>query len=151
MPADRNLDHLFPAFRRRIEAAMLNMQAWLDVHRPNHEWRLIEGFRTAKYQQELFAKGRTAPGKIVTYRDGVKTRSNHQSSLAADCVPFHLGKPVWALDAELWEYWGHCVREQGLDSGGDWHIPDYPHAEWPETNKVVYHAARAWQKLRGIK
>ena len=36
------------------------------------------GVRTVKEQSDLFAKGRTKPGKIVTNCDGVIKRSKHQ-------------------------------------------------------------------------
>ena len=54
---------------------------------------VIYGRRTTEEQIALYAKGRTAPGKIVTYCDGVTKKSNHQAkadglSWAVDAAPY---------------------------------------------------------------
>lgn len=51
---------------------------------------VVYGHRTVEEQQELYAKGRTKPGGIVTYCDGVKNLSKHNytPSLAVDVVPY---------------------------------------------------------------
>jgi len=52
--------------------------------------RVICGHRTTAEQQALYAKGRTAPGQIVTYCDGIVKKSRHQTfpSIAVDVVPY---------------------------------------------------------------
>ena len=58
------------------------------------------GFRTVEMQQALYNKGRFGnPGPIVTQKDGVKNRSNHQDGLAVDLVPWVGGSVSWN-----WEY-----------------------------------------------
>lgn len=42
------------------------------------DFTIVEGVRTTKRQQELYAQGRTASGMIVTTKDGVRKKSNHQ-------------------------------------------------------------------------
>ena len=64
------------------------------------DFSIIEGVRTTKRQQDIFAQGRTKPGKIVTYADGVKNKSNHQKKAdgfghAIDFCPFVNGKLDW--------------------------------------------------------
>jgi peptidoglycan L-alanyl-D-glutamate endopeptidase CwlK len=64
------------------------------------DFMVIEGVRETKRQQDLFAQGRTKPGKIVTYADGVKNKSNHQPKAdnyghAIDFVPIINGKVDW--------------------------------------------------------
>src|SRR5690606_12846620 len=58
------------------------LDAYLRIHPAMQEFGtpifLVFVGRTTEEQQALFAKGRTAPGKIVTYVDGVKTLSKHQ-------------------------------------------------------------------------
>ena len=54
---------------------------------------ILEGVRTEDRQQELFAQGRTEPGNIVTYCDGITRKSNHQAksdgwSWAVDAAPY---------------------------------------------------------------
>lgn len=152
MPADRDLNHLYEPFRTKFVAALETFNEWLYKHRPGCTAKIIEGFRTAEYQHELYAKGRTAPGKIVTEKDGYKRRSNHQSSLAADVGVFKGKTYVEEPDDETNEYWGHCVRAQGLKWGGDWtSLVDCPHAEWPTDDGNTYMAARRWQMLVGLR
>lgn len=61
------------------------------------DFTIVEGVRTVKRQRELYAKGRSIPGKIVTNADGVRNKSNHQTKAdgyghAVDIYPFHEGK-----------------------------------------------------------
>ena len=42
------------------------------------DFRITSGARTMEEQKALFALGRTKPGKIVTYTNGVTSKSNHQ-------------------------------------------------------------------------
>lgn len=42
------------------------------------DFSVTDGVRTTAEQKALYAKGRTAPGEIVTKADGVKNKSNHQ-------------------------------------------------------------------------
>lgn len=148
---DRDLNHLYPAFRERVERVLAEMAAYSAAHMPGHAWIVVEGFRTAEYQHSLYEKGRTKPGSIVTNRDGVKKRSNHQSSLAVDIAPVSGGNVRWGVDAEHWAYLGHVARSHGLEWGGDWKkFVDKPHVEWPESDKATYALARKWQKEVGL-
>lgn len=40
---------------------------------------ITEGFRTKKYQDQLYAKGRTKPGKVVTNAKGSTYSSQHMT------------------------------------------------------------------------
>lgn len=151
MGADRDLNHLYPAFREKVVAVLADLKAYADKHMPGYAWIVVEGFRTAEYQHSLYEKGRTKPGSIVTNRDGVKKRSNHQSSLAVDIVPARGSSVDWEADAEHWSYLGHVARAHDLEWGGDWKkFVDKPHVEWPESDKPTYAAARKWQKENGL-
>lgn len=48
------------------------------------DFTVLEGVRTIARQKELYAQGRTAPGKIVTWT----MKSKHIDGLAVDLVPF---------------------------------------------------------------
>ena len=50
------------------------------------DFTVLEGLRTIERQRELFAQGRTAPGKIVTWT----MKSRHLEGKAVDLVPFPL-------------------------------------------------------------
>jgi peptidoglycan L-alanyl-D-glutamate endopeptidase CwlK len=56
------------------------------------DFSVISGLRTLEEQQELYAQGRTKPGKIITWVDGVYQVSNHQAGLAVDLYPWVDGK-----------------------------------------------------------
>ena len=44
-----------------------------------YDFRIVQGVRTAEYQNGLYQQGRTKPGKVVTNCDGFKNKSNHQA------------------------------------------------------------------------
>ena len=81
---------------------------------------ITEGRRTKERQAELYAQGRTKPGKIVTWT----MNSDHLTGKAFDIVEWN-GEINWDSD---WEYLGKLGKECGLKWGGDWEkTPDYPH------------------------
>jgi len=95
---------------------------------------VVQGVRTKLEQARLYAQGRTSPGVIVTMKDGVLHRSNHQPhedgwGHAVDCAfvgpqPFD---PRWP-----WQRYGEACEALGLIWGGRWaHPADSPHAELP--------------------
>lgn len=64
--------------------------------------------RTTKQQQYLYASGRTRPGLVITQKDGVRSKSNHQAHAdgyghAVDCIPYVGGRYVFTEDA--WDYY----------------------------------------------
>ena len=55
--------------------------------------KVLEGARSVERQQRLYAQGRTEPGNLVTFCDGITRKSNHQPkadgwSHAIDVVPY---------------------------------------------------------------
>lgn len=95
---------------------------------------VVEGVRTTAQQQALWARGRTLPGPIVTYKDGVIHRSNHQVhedglGHAVDCA--FIGAQPFA-DTWPWETYGLALEAWGLVWGGRFKgLNDRPHAELP--------------------
>ncbi len=95
---------------------------------------VVGGVRSDKQQAALYAQGRTAPGPIVTYKDGILHKSNHQIhadgfGYAVDCAfvsksPFDLSHP--------WEQYGLALEALGIQWGGRWKMVDKPHAELME-------------------
>lgn len=90
---------------------------------------VTDGHRTTAQQIALYAKGRTAPGSIVTYADGILKTSAHQDGRAVDCTFLVDGQPSW--DARLpWKAYGACAEAVGLVWGGNWtSLHDLPHVE----------------------
>ena len=44
-----------------------------------YDFKIVQGLRSAEYQNSLYQQGRTKPGKIVTKLDGYNRKSNHQA------------------------------------------------------------------------
>ena len=101
------------------------------------------GLRTTEDQQELYAKGRTKEGKIVTYTDGVKKKSRHQAKDNGYGYAFDIfcydenGKATW--DAKYYKAVAKHILEiavtlgYDVEWGGDWaRFKDYPHFQLNE-------------------
>ena len=91
------------------------------------ELYVVHTFRTIEEQDAIYAKGRTAPGDVVTNVKG--GASYHNYGLAFD-VAFEdeYGKPVW--DGP-WDLLGRLGEQIGLEWGGRWTKPDMGHFQAP--------------------
>jgi peptidoglycan L-alanyl-D-glutamate endopeptidase CwlK len=86
--------------------------------------KVISGTRTYEKQNELYAQGRTKPGKKVTNAKG--GQSNHNFGIAFDVGVFK-GKK-YLEESPDYKKVGHLGVELGLDWGGNWKsIQDEPH------------------------
>lgn len=116
-----------------------------------YDFKIIQGLRTAAYQNELYQQGRTKPGKIVTKLDGYNKKSNHQAKSdgyghavdIAVCGQYDQnGNYVkYTTDAEMFDnkklveisrHVKAVAKDMGLDIvwGGDWKtLYDTPHYE----------------------
>lgn len=97
------------------------------------EIKVTSATRTYEEQDDLYAQGRTKPGKIVT--NARAGHSNHNFSLAWDVTIFEDGQPVW--ESPAYKAVGAIGHRLGLTWGGDWKsIQDEPHFELhPEWSK----------------
>lgn len=149
---DRDLSHLYPPFANKVSAALVDLNLFVAKNYPGHEVKIIEGYRSEERQKELYAQGRTKPGRIVTYKNGTTNESNHQSSMSVDLGVFKGGKYLENPPSAILSYWGHCARKQGLEWGGDWKsFKDTPHVEWPTSDKISYFKARVWQFINKLR
>lgn len=90
---------------------------------------ITQGLRTIAEQDELYAQGRTKPGKIVTNARG--GYSFHNFGVAIDfCLLNPDGKSVsWEVGRD-WMIVVEIAKELGFEWGGDWtSFKDYPHFE----------------------
>lgn len=85
--ASRKLEDLRPEFRARVEQ-------WRDQCRAaNLDILIYCTLRNLQEQADLYAMGRTKPGKIVT--NASPGQSAHNYGLALDFVPMLAGRPQW--------------------------------------------------------
>lgn len=95
--------------------------------------RFSHTFRSFSEQNELYAKGRTKPGKKVT--NAKAGQSFHNFGLAVDIVLVDGGKAIWErgedFDGDKIPDWMEVVKifeSYGWEWGGRWKsFPDYPH------------------------
>jgi peptidoglycan L-alanyl-D-glutamate endopeptidase CwlK len=127
------IDKLQGVHPRLIEAAKKIIFAG---HELGYDLIVTDGLRTTEQQVRLYAQGRTSPGKIVTFCDGVRKKSNHQAKPdgfghAVDMCFRINGQPSWD-DSLPWRLLGEMAKATGCKWGGDWETPDRPHIELPQ-------------------
>lgn len=88
-----------------LDAELAVAALLVDAHVQNVTGRrvelsLLEGLRTAQRQRELFARGRTAPGRIVTHT----LNSRHLSGQALDLTLAVGGRSVAPDDVDRQDY-----------------------------------------------
>jgi peptidoglycan LD-endopeptidase CwlK len=134
MIISRDKSLLYPPFADQLRYFESRLAA---ARLPFH---LFMGFRTFECQDELYAQGRTTPGKIVTTARGGD--SLHNFGLGADFVLDGMPeKPgiQWSWDTRAdfnadgrsdWMQMGEIAESCGLEWGGRWkRFPDFPHLE----------------------
>ena len=94
--------------------------------------RVTDGLRSWSEQERLYAKGRTAPGKIVT--KAKPGYSFHNFGLAVDCCFIgsdpYLDKLHRQERNEAWQEYGEAATSFGLVWGGNWKsFVDMPHIQ----------------------
>ena len=97
---------------------------------------ISECLRTKEEQDELYAKGRTQKGSIVTNAKGETFSSMHQWGVAFDFYR-NDGKGIYNNEDKFFNKVGKIGRELGLEWGGGWKsIVDLPHfqlSDWGST------------------
>ena len=90
-----------------------------------------ECFRTVAEQDALYAKGRTAPGSIVTNAKGSSYSSHHQWGTAFD-IYRNDGTGAYNNNDGFFDLVGTIGVKIGLEWGGNWTSPvDKPHFQLP--------------------
>jgi hypothetical protein len=97
--------------------------------------KVISGFRSIQEQEELYAQGRTKPGKII-----IRTpRSVHNTGLSFDVGIFDGARYI--PESPQYAVIGRLGKGLGLVWGGDWDIKDEPHFETPDA-QIAFKALR---------
>ena len=157
---DKNL--LYPPFAEQLRDFESRLAA------AKLPFYLFMGLRTFEDQDELYAQGRTKPGRIVTNARGGD--SLHNYGLAADFVLD--GQPEkpgiqwsWEIKSDFnadgrsdWMTMGEMAESCGLEWGGRWkRFPDLPHlqntygltlSEIKEIYRAGHGIKSIWEELR---
>lgn len=135
--SERNLATVLPELQRSIrEWFSKRVLPW--AAKRGLAVRVIAGTRSFAEQDELYAQGRTKPGKKVTNARG--GFSNHNFGTAIDLGIFEGGK--YAADDVLYRsLFAACGCPQGCLWGGNWKsMPDSPHyqlAKWGDSTAAL--------------
>jgi peptidoglycan L-alanyl-D-glutamate endopeptidase CwlK len=132
MPS-RRLDDLHPKLKPLAELFMARCQEnGLDI-------LITCTHRSSAEQNELYAQGRTKPGKIVTRARGGQSAHNFEldgkpAARAFDIVPLYMGKPIWRETHPDWQKAGEIGMALGLNWYGRPGAPfrEFPHFELPK-------------------
>ena len=101
--------------------------------------KIISGHRTYEEQNELYAQGRTKPGKIVTKAKG--GQSNHNFATAFDIGIFNKDGTKYFDESPDYEKVGVIGEALGLEWGGRWKFVDEPHFQYNEGHSMAELAA----------
>lgn len=105
---NRDLSALRPEFRSKVELwAQYMKSSGLD-------YLITCTLRSGAEQEALYAKGRTAPGAVVT--NARAGQSAHQYGLAFDFVIMDSGKPDWGGNSPAWDRAIDFGEASGLQS-----------------------------------
>ncbi|WP_431804990.1 M15 family metallopeptidase [Halobacillus andaensis] len=97
---------------------------------------ITDGIRTIEEQEEIYERGRTKEGQIVTYAEGGE--SYHNYGLAVDfALRTEEGRISWNTEADRndngeadWVEVAELAKDLGFEWGGDWEsFQDYPHLQ----------------------
>ena len=126
------------SLKRLDECEISLIELFVDaINKTPYRFEITCGYRSPNEQAKLYAKGRTAPGNIVTYIDGKKKKGKHNynPSKAVDIVVYdENNKVTW--DEKYYIKIGESIKDIANDLGiniiwgGDWlTFKDYPHFE----------------------
>lgn len=107
----RSLDDLLPVVRDKAKAFQAKCKA------AGIEVLIYSTYRDMEAQAAEYAKGRTAPGKIVT--NAKPGSSYHNWRCAFDFVPMKKGVPQWN-DSATYLKCGIIAESVGLEWAGRW-------------------------------
>lgn len=92
---NRNLEFLAPVFRQKVERALAG--AALD----GHAIAVFEGWRSPARQDDLYAQGRTLPGRVITKARAWE--SLHNFGLAVDIANLPAAR-MWNWNGDFKKY-----------------------------------------------
>ncbi len=138
---DRHIAKLHPAIRDKAKSFIIKVEKELGIR-----LRIYSSLRTWEEQSQLYAKGRSVPGRIVTRAKA--GQSFHNYGLAIDVVEIRNGKAIW--ENPNWQKIAAIGKSLGFTWGGDWKFTDKPHFQM-NFGKRTHELARLYKqgKRRG--
>lgn len=148
--ASRSLEDLHPDLRKPAAAAVVECSSVLaDL---GVKVIVTCTYRSNLEQGEIYAQGRTKPGRVVTWAKPGQSKHNRTDARgmpaaeAIDIVPLRHGRPVWGTggdgidedptddatdDLELWQRVAAIFKSHGFAWAGDWPKGkrEFPHFE----------------------
>lgn len=129
--SSRSLDDLHPILKP------IAIQFLDDCKSERIEAFITCTYRSAAEQDEMYALGRTKPGKRVTNAKG--GQSEHNTTLAGKPAAraFDIAIRVngilnWDTSHPHWKRVGQIGKALGLVWGAEWRLRDWPHFELPK-------------------
>lgn len=124
------IDTLDPLIKPIIVDLLAKSEAATGV-----KWTVTAARRTMADQREIYAQGRTKPGKVVS--NAPPGSSAHNYGLAADLAPLKKdGSIWWEAPKKIWQQMADEAVKLGLTAGFYFKtIFDGPHVEHPEWRK----------------
>ena len=122
---------------------------YAEILNANVGVRFTSVYRSKDEQDDLYAQGRSKPGRIVTNARG--GQSYHNYGLAIDfCLLYNGNKKVsWDRNKDLdndgkkdWQEVVDIFKSYNWEWGGDWGFKDYPHFQ----KTFGYH----WKELKNL-
>ena len=120
MTNEEHIKTLLPVVQEKVRLFLFKAkEAGFDL-------RITDSHRTPKEQDEIYSRGRTTPGRIVTYAKGTPVpQSLHNFQCAIDVCD---KKKLYDID---WNKLGKIGESCGLEWGGRWTKPvDKPHFQF---------------------
>jgi len=130
------LETLELSFQPEVEELLARTEA-----ATNRKWGISDGRRTMNQQRDIYAQGRTKPGKVVS--NAKPGQSAHNFGFAVDVWPLKAnGDFDWNASTALFKVMADIAVEMGLTAGFYFRsIFDAPHIE----SKRWKQAQLAWK------
>lgn len=147
----KRIDKLHPIIRDEVQEIITECDLALTGRA---KIRITQGLRTFKEQDQLYAIGRTKPGKKVT--NAKPGQSIHNYGLAVDICLIIDGKTASWDTAKDWDNnkvadWYECVKifaKYGWEWGGSWKtFKDLPHFEKKSIKTKTSEIKTTWRNL----
>lgn len=137
--ASRRLEDLKPLVRKMAVKFQENCAA------AGYDILIYCTLRSEEEQNELYAQGRTKPGKIVTNARGGE--SWHNFGCAIDYVPLVGGKPQWG-NSDLYLKTGIIAEMVGFEWAGRWtgKLRETAHCQYRDGKTLKEMREEGWRK-----